>query len=101
MTKKILFTLFIFLPCLLIAQKKYTISGYIKDARNGETLIGATIALKDNVKGISSNQFGFFSLTLTEGKYDLVGSYVGFQPPDPQILGDRKERRGASPLCTP
>ena len=80
MTKKILFPLFIFLPCLLIAQKKYTISGYIKDARNGETLIGASIALKDNVKGISSNQFGFFSLTLTEGKYDLVGSYVGFQP---------------------
>jgi len=80
MTKKILLPFFIILPCLLIAQKKYTISGYIKDARNGETLIGATIALKDNVKGISSNQFGFFSLTLTEGKYELVGSYVGFQP---------------------
>lgn len=80
MTKKILLTFFIVLPILLIAQKKYTISGYIKDARNGETLIGATVALKDNAKGISSNQFGFFSITLTEGKYELVGSYVGFQP---------------------
>ena len=80
MTKKILLPLFIILPFLLIAQKKYTISGYIKDARNGETLIGATVALKNNAKGISSNQFGFFSITLTEGKYELVGSYVGFQP---------------------
>ena len=80
MTKKILLPLFIVLPFLLIAQKKYTISGYIKDARNGETLIGATVALKNNAKGISSNQFGFFSITLTEGKYELVGSYVGFQP---------------------
>jgi len=80
MTKKILLPLFIFLPFLLIAQKKYTISGYIKDARNGETLIGATVAMKNNAKGISSNQFGFFSITLTEGKYELVGSYVGFQP---------------------
>jgi len=80
MTKKILLPLFIFLPFLLIAQKKYTISGYVKDARNGETLIGATVALKNNAKGISSNQFGFFSITLTEGKYELVGSYVGFQP---------------------
>jgi hypothetical protein len=80
MTKKILLPLFIVLPFLLIAQKKYTISGYIKDARNGETLIGASVALKNNAKGISSNQFGFFSITLTEGKYELVGSYVGFQP---------------------
>ena len=80
MTKKILLPLFIVLPFLLIAQKKYTVSGYIKDARNGETLIGATVALKNNAKGISSNQFGFFSITLTEGKYELVGSYVGFQP---------------------
>lgn len=80
MTKKILLALSIVLPFLLIAQKKYTISGYIKDARNGETLIGATVALKNNAKGISSNQFGFFSITLTEGKYELVGSYVGFQP---------------------
>lgn len=80
MTKKILLPLLFVLPCLLIAQTKYTISGFIKDARNGETLIGATIAVKDNAKGISSNQFGFYSLTLTEGVYELVGSYVGFQP---------------------
>ena len=80
MTKINLLLLFFIFPCLLFAQKKYTISGYIKDARNGETLIGATIAVKDKVKGISSNQFGFYSLTLTEGDYELIGSYVGFQP---------------------
>ena len=77
--KLFLFLLFL-LPSLLFAQKKYTVSGYIRDAQNGETLIGAAISVKDQTRGISSNQYGFFSLTLTEGDYELVGTYVGFQP---------------------
>ncbi|MEO6233233.1 MAG: TonB-dependent receptor [Ferruginibacter sp.] len=64
----------------LFAQNKYTISGYIKDAQNGETLIGAAITVKGTSKGIVSNQYGFYSITLTEGDYELIGSYVGFQP---------------------
>ena len=63
-----------------IAQKKYTISGYAKDAQTGETLIGATITIKDNSRGITSNQYGFYSITLIEGNYELIGSYVGYQP---------------------
>ena len=63
-----------------IAQKKYTISGYAKDAQNGETLIGATITIKDNSRGITSNQYGFYSITLVEGNYELVCSYSGYQP---------------------
>jgi hypothetical protein len=68
------------MPFLLVAQKRYTVSGYVKDNQNGETLIGAAISVKDNTRGITSNQYGFYSLTLTEGNYELVGSYVGFQP---------------------
>ena len=49
------------------AQKRYTISGYINDAATGETMIGATLNVKGNTRGISSNQYGFYSLTLTEG----------------------------------
>ena len=64
----------------LIAQKKYTISGYAKDAQNGETLIGATITIKDNARGITSNQYGFYSITLVEGSYELICSYAGYQP---------------------
>lgn len=62
------------------AQKKYTISGYAKDLQNGETLIGATITVKGNSKGITSNQYGFYSITLLEGNYELICSYAGYLP---------------------
>src|SRR5213592_4062370 len=80
MTKRYLVPLLIWLPSLLFAQKKHTVSGYVRDVQNGETLIGATITVKDKTKGISSNQYGFYSLTLLEGNYELIASYVGFQP---------------------
>lgn len=63
-----------------LAQNKYTVSGYAKDAQNGETLIGATITVKGSNKSIVSNQYGFYSITLMEGDYELICSYVGYQP---------------------
>ncbi len=67
-------------PACGMAQNKFTISGYAKDAVNGETLIGATVAVKGQSKGISTNGYGFFSLTLTKGSYTLICSYAGYQP---------------------
>ena len=61
------------------AQNKFTISGYVKDSLNGETLIGATITVQGLSKGINSNQYGFYSITLTEGKYTLLCSFVGYR----------------------
>ncbi len=76
--------LFLFLlPLAAIAQSnqnKYTLSGYIKDSLSGETLIGATITVKGQSRGISSNQYGFYSITLLPGTYTLICSYVGYQP---------------------
>ena len=62
------------------AQEKFTLNGYIKDSLSGETLIGANIAVKEEGRGVTTNQYGFFSLTLARGKYDLLVSYVGYQP---------------------
>lgn len=67
------------------AQKKYTISGYAKDIQNGETLIGATITVKGNGRGITSNQYGFYSITLLEGNYELICSYAGYMPKTTQV----------------
>lgn len=61
------------------AQNKYTISGYVRDSLNGETLTGATINVQGLSKGISSNSFGFYSITLDEGAYTLVCSFVGYR----------------------
>ena len=72
--------------CSIFAQKnpaalsaRHTISGYIKDGITGETLIGATISVKGNSRGINSNQYGFYSLTLNGGSYSIVCSYIGYR----------------------
>ncbi|MDB5200996.1 MAG: TonB-dependent receptor [Ferruginibacter sp.] len=61
------------------SQKKFTISGYIKDAATGETIIGATLLVKGNTRGISSNNYGFYSLTLDKGKYSLLCTHIGYR----------------------
>lgn len=60
-------------------NEKFTVSGYIYDAATGETLIGANVYNKANpTQGTSSNVYGFYSLTLPAGDYDLVFSYLGY-----------------------
>ena len=64
------------------AQEKFTISGTLSDQKNGETLIGANIALFDTsenlVSGTSTNVYGFYSLTASGGDYRLIISYLGY-----------------------
>lgn len=57
---------------------KYTISGYIKDADNGETLIGATVFVKELRVGAAANIYGFYSLSLAPGKYTIEYSFMGY-----------------------
>ena len=79
MKKTTLTILFLFGGLLLLAQQKFTISGYIKDADSGEELISASIFDTKSAKGTVSNTYGFFSITLPAGKVTLKGSYVGYQ----------------------
>lgn len=63
-----------------IAQDSYTISGYIRDAESGETLIGANIFVQENpVLGTSSNNYGYYSIQLKAGTHKLVYSYLGYE----------------------
>lgn len=67
------------LPLGAVAQKNVTISGYARDKETGETLIGASVYLKETLQGTTANNYGFFSLTVKPGNYTLVCSYLGFQ----------------------
>lgn len=58
---------------------RYTVSGYIKDAVNGEMLIGATIYVEELKTGTSSNAYGYYSLRIPPGKYTLSYSYIGYE----------------------
>lgn len=60
-------------------QTKYTISGYVKDKENGETLLGANIYQADTKTGATTNIYGFYSITLPAGKYNLSFTYIGYQ----------------------
>jgi hypothetical protein len=62
-------------------SKTITISGTVRDGKNGEELIGATIAASELPGvGAATNAYGFYSLTLPSGKYTLQFKYVGYEP---------------------
>ena len=63
----------------LFAQEKFSVSGTIKDKKNGETLFGATVYLKGTSNGAVTNEYGFFSLTAPKGTYTLVISFIGYE----------------------
>jgi hypothetical protein len=63
---------------IIFAQNKYSISGYVRDSASGETLIGASVTINGDPRGVSTNSYGFFSITLPEGRYKLLCTYVGY-----------------------
>ncbi|WP_298486521.1 TonB-dependent receptor [uncultured Maribacter sp.] len=73
--------LFIFLSSsyLSFGQQKFTLSGIVSQKNSNETLIGVTIAIPELQTGIITNEYGFYSITLPEGNYSLITSYLGFQ----------------------
>ncbi len=61
-------------------RKQLTVSGFVVDAKNGESLTGAVIYTKElPAVGITTNSYGYFSLTLPEGKYNLIVQYLGYK----------------------
>lgn len=75
----ILFIILLTLPGLAWSQAKYTVSGNIIDSDNGEDLIGARVAVLSVKQGVVSNSYGFYSLTLEQGEYDLEFSSIGYE----------------------
>lgn len=60
------------------AQNKVTLSGYIKDAKSGESMIAANIYIKELQIGAQTNTYGFYSITVPAGSYTIIYSYVGY-----------------------
>ncbi|WP_298536849.1 TonB-dependent receptor [uncultured Algibacter sp.] len=60
------------------AQEKYTIRGTITEEKSNETLIGVNIIFPEIQAGATTNEYGFYSITLPQGTYKIVISYLGF-----------------------
>jgi len=67
------------------SQEKYTLSGTISDAKNNETLIGVNLSIKGLNYYITTNEYGFYSITLPKGTHTVEVSYMGYQTMEEQI----------------
>ncbi|MFZ9504865.1 MAG: carboxypeptidase-like regulatory domain-containing protein, partial [Cyclobacteriaceae bacterium] len=77
--KKLIFLFLCFQASLSFSQQKFTINGYVRDATNGETLIGATVYIGSIEIGVITNEYGFYAITVPPGAYTLQVSYVGYE----------------------
>lgn len=75
----LLLVLFLTAGVTAFSQENFTVSGYIKDGNNGETLIGATVFVKELNVGATSNEYGFYSISIPAGTYTFEYAYLGFE----------------------
>ncbi|MEN0005453.1 MAG: TonB-dependent receptor [Bacteroidota bacterium] len=60
-------------------SQEYTLSGYLRDGQTGEDLIGASVFVPALSQGTTTDAFGFYTLSLPQGNYELEFSYLGFE----------------------
>jgi hypothetical protein len=61
------------------SNKRYTISGTISEASSKETLIGVNILIPELQTGTVTNEYGFYSISLPEGIYEVEFRFLGFE----------------------
>lgn len=85
----------IFFLCILtfsaFSQDRFTVSGYITDDQ-GEALAGVYVIVPNTTFGAVSNAYGFYSLTLSAGNYQIRYSFIGFQSQERtlELTGNKK-----------
>ena len=80
-------------------SQNVSLSGYLEDLETGESLIGANVLIKELNIGCSTNNYGFFSLTIPKGEYTIICSYIGYDNINKKILinKDKSEKFKLSP----
>jgi hypothetical protein len=77
--KNIVFFILLLSSLTSFSQDKFTLSGTIMDASSNETLIGVNIIIPQLKTGVTTNEYGFYSLTIQKGEYTVQISYLGYQ----------------------
>lgn len=70
---------FLFIFCQA-QQSRFTLYGYVEDSATGEKLPGASILIANSKTGTTTNNYGFFSITLPSKEIDLIITSIGFRP---------------------
>ena len=79
MQQKIILLLLFLVTTIAFSQEKFTLSGTLSDAKTNETLIGVNIFIPESRAGVTSNEYGFYSITLPKGTYKIQISYLGYE----------------------
>jgi hypothetical protein len=93
-TKKI-FTLLLFIIYFntCFSQDKFTLSGTLMDGSTNETLIGVNILIPALKIGVTTNEYGFYSIKLPQGTHTLEISSIGFQTVEEIITLNQNSKR--------
>ena len=75
---KILFLLIFFISLASFSQEKLTISGTVYDQNDNETLIGVSVYFPEINSGTTTNEYGFYSITIPKGTHKIQVSYLGY-----------------------
>jgi hypothetical protein len=62
------------------------IAGTIVNAANGEPLVGASVFVEDESHGATTDQSGFYSITLKKGKHKIRITSLGMKPTFRQVI---------------
>ncbi|MFY0600025.1 MAG: TonB-dependent receptor plug domain-containing protein [Cyclobacteriaceae bacterium] len=66
-----------------VTKSAIQVSGYVRDAKSGESLIGAHVIDLATGKGVSTNVFGFFSLSVNGDSISV--RYLGYEQQNQSI----------------
>ncbi|MCL6461051.1 MAG: TonB-dependent receptor [Flavobacterium micromati] len=91
--KIIALLLFIIYSTTSFSQDKFTLSGTLMDASTNETLIGVNIMIPALKIGVTTNEYGFYSIKLPEGTHTLEISSIGFQTVEETIIISQNSKR--------
>jgi hypothetical protein len=83
------FILFCMITLFPLTAQKYTISGYITDDQTGESLIGANVFVKNPIRGTTTNNYGFYTITLEKGDQLLFVSFLSYENYSRELILDR------------
>lgn len=101
MKRKIRYFILTFFTIIFSASAqdtKVTLSGTIANKTNNETLIGVNILIPEANASITTNSYGFYSITLPKGNYTVIVSYMGFDTvEEPITLTENTKKNFAMP----
>jgi len=94
MNLKFFCTLLLFIAFLgrTYSQEKFTLSGIITDSKSNETLIGVNLFIPELKTAATTNEYGFYSITVPKGTYTFQITYLGFQTIEQNIVLDKNTK---------